>query len=144
VLDLGAGGGLVGTAALKLGAASVLASDIDPIARQVAQMNASLNDVTLTPCGDLTEGKPPDVDLILVGDLFYAPDLATRVLPFLQRAAGQGIMVLVGDIGRADLPVQACQTLSIYPVRDVGDTPATALHKGRVLLLPAGSGSPGT
>ncbi len=144
VLDLGAGGGLVGIAALKLGAASVLASDIDPVAQQVAQMNASLNDVTLTPCGDLTKGDPPDVDLILVGDLFYAPDLAARVLPFLQRAAGQGIMVLVGDIGRADLPVQAFQTLAIYPVRDVGDTPATALHQGRVLLLPAGSGSPST
>ena len=144
VLDLGAGGGLVGIAAMQLGAASVLASDIDPVARQVAQLNAALNDLALTLCGDLSGSEPPDVDLILVGDLFYAPDLAARVMPFLQRAAGLGIGVLVGDIGRTDLPLRAFQTLAIYPVRDVGDGPSAALHQGRVMQLPAGSGSRGT
>jgi predicted nicotinamide N-methyase len=143
VLDLGAGGGLVGIAALKLGAASVMASDIDPVAQQVAQMNASLNDVTLIPCGDLTEGDPPDVDMILVGDLFYAPDLAARLLPFLQRAAAQGATVLVGDIGRADLPLHVFQSLATYPVRDVGDGPDVAQRPGRVMQIPAGSGSRG-
>ncbi len=135
VLDLGAGGGLVGIAAMRLGAASVLASDIDPVARQVAQMNAALNGVALTPCGDLLDTEPPDVDLILVGDLFYAPDLAARVRAFLKPAADQGAMVLVGDIGRADLPAEMFQTLATYPVRDVGEGPGTAPHQGRVMLL---------
>jgi len=143
VLDLGAGGGLVGIAAMRLGAASVIGSDIDPVAREVAQMNAALNDVALTLYGDLLDGEPPKVDLIVVGDLFYAADLATRVLTFLLCAVGQGTTVLVGDIGRADLPAEAFQTLATYPVRDVGDGPGTAPHQGRVMHLPAGSGSPG-
>ena len=135
VLDLGAGGGLVGIAALRLGAASVLASDTDRVAREVAQMNAGLNEVTLTATGDLLDQDPPDVDLILVGDLFYAPDLAARVLPFLQRAAGQGAQVLVGDIGRDDLPAGLFAALATYPVRDVGEAPDTAPHQGRVFAL---------
>jgi predicted nicotinamide N-methyase len=135
VLDLGVGGGLVGIAALKLGAASVLASDTDRVAREAAQMNAELNGMTLTLTGDLLDAEPPQVDLILVGDLFYAPELAARVLPFLQRAARQGAQVLVGDIGRSDLPAQAFTTLATYPVRDVGEGPDTAAHMGRVLRL---------
>lgn len=144
VLDLGAGGGLVGIAALRLGAACVLASDIDPVARQVAQMNAGLNDFALSLCGDLLGAAPTDIDLILVGDLFYAPDLAARVLPFLRCAAEMGTTVLVGDIGRADLPAQAFRSLATYPVRDVGDGPDAAPRQGRVMHLSAGSGSQGT
>lgn len=135
VLDLGAGGGLVGIAALRLGADGVIASDIDPVAGQVAQMNAALNGVTLTAAGDLLDAGPPDVDVILVGDLFYSAELAARVLPFLQRAAAMGAKVLVGDIGRADLPVDAFDMVASYPVRDVGDGPGTDVHQGRVMRL---------
>ena len=146
VLDLGTGGGLVGIAALRLGAVSVLASDTDPVAREVAQMNAGLNEVILTPTGDLLGREPPDVDLILVGDLFYAPDLAARVLPFLQRAAAQGVQVLVGDIGRDDLPAGLFTTLATYPVRDVGEAPRhRPTSRPRAvfakLSVPAGFGS---
>ena len=45
VLDLGAGSGLVGIAAARLGAAQVLASETDPVATEVLQMNAALNGV---------------------------------------------------------------------------------------------------
>jgi predicted nicotinamide N-methyase len=144
VLDLGAGSGMVGIAALKCGALSVLASEVDPVAREVAAMNAALNGVALEVTGDLLDGPAPQVDLVLVGDLFYEAALAVRVMPFLSRAAGQGAEVLIGDIGRAHLP-RGLVPVAAYPVRDFGDPPGAAAHRGRVFRLAesAGSGSQG-
>jgi predicted nicotinamide N-methyase len=135
VLDLGTGGGLVGIAALKCGAVSVLASDVDPVAREVAGMNAALNGVALEVTGDLLEAPVPGVDVLLVGDLFYEAGLAARVMPFLIRAAQQGALVLVGDIGRAHLPAQGLVAVAHYPVRDFGDPPGSEAHRGRVFRL---------
>ena len=58
---------------------------------------ALANAVTLaTHLGDLTTGAPPDVDIVLAADLFYAADLAERVTRFLDRClaaniAGNGV-----------------------------------------------------
>ena len=136
VLDLGAGGGLVGIAALKCGAASMLASDVDPVAREVVAMNAALNGVALEVTGDLLDGPVAGVDLVLVGDLFYETALAARVMPFLAKAAGQGAEVLVGDIGRAHLPRAKFVAVADYPVRDFGDPPDQPAHRGWVFRLP--------
>lgn len=46
VLDLGCGSGILAITAARLGAASVLALDTDPIAVEATQTNAALNDVT--------------------------------------------------------------------------------------------------
>jgi predicted nicotinamide N-methyase len=135
VLDLGTGSGLVGIAALRSGAGAVVASDSDPVARAVAGMNAALNGVTMEVVGDLLDGPVPAVDLVLVGDLFYDPALAGRVLPFLRRAAGQGAAVLVGDIGRAPLPGAALQALADYPVRDLAQPPGQPPLRGVVYRL---------
>ncbi len=131
VLDLGAGSGLVGIAAARLGAARVTASEVDPAARAVIPLNAALNHTSVTLADDLLSGPVPDVDLILLGDLFYAPDLAARVIAFLTRARGP--VVLVGDILRADLPCARFRSLASYPVRDVADRAAAPMHKGQVL-----------
>ncbi|MFK7989280.1 MAG: 50S ribosomal protein L11 methyltransferase [Sandaracinaceae bacterium] len=48
VLDVGCGSGILGIAALRLGAASVHAVDIDPIAVRTALENAEVNGVRLT------------------------------------------------------------------------------------------------
>ena len=45
VIDLGAGGGLVGIAAAKAGAAAVTAADIDPYACAALPLNAAINHV---------------------------------------------------------------------------------------------------
>ena len=77
VLDLGAGSGIVGIAAAKSGAKSVIAADIDRYAVAAIGLNAAANGVTIsTFFGDLTAGSPPEVDVVLVGDLFYEADLA--------------------------------------------------------------------
>jgi ribosomal protein L11 methyltransferase len=48
VLDYGCGSGILAIAALKLGAGSAVAVDIDPLAVQAARFNANQNRVTLT------------------------------------------------------------------------------------------------
>src|SRR5438477_7468884 len=54
VLDFGSGSGLAAIAAASLGAASVVAYDIDPAAVVVQQLNAALNGVTFdSRCEDI-------------------------------------------------------------------------------------------
>lgn len=105
VLDLGTGSGLVAICAAKAGARSVLACDVDPYALAATQINASENDVRIeTLCNDLLDQDPPEVELILVGDLFYEAETSQRVLAYLTRCRSAGIDILVGDPGRQHLP----------------------------------------
>lgn len=105
VLDLGSGSGLVAIAAGLAGASEVIAADIDRYALAAIALNAAVNGVAVTIVDDdLTAGPPPSVDLIAVGDLFYAGDLAERVMKFLDRCLAAGIEVLIGDPRRAYLP----------------------------------------
>ncbi|GGE07928.1 ribosomal protein L11 methyltransferase [Aureimonas endophytica] len=121
VLDLGAGSGLVAIAAAKAGAREVLAAEIDPYARAALALNARLNGVEIAVTAeDLLSGEPPAVDLVLAGDLFYAPDLAARVLAFLERAARGGAAVLIGDPWRAALPLARLRLLARYETAEVG------------------------
>lgn len=54
------------------------------------------------------------MDLILAGDVFYDPEPAARVMPFLGRCRVAGIEVLVGDPRRAPLPVDRLRVLAEY------------------------------
>jgi predicted nicotinamide N-methyase len=122
VLDLGAGSGIVAIAAAKSGAKSVLAADIDRNAIAAIGLNASANGVDIDAiCDDLTAGAPPLVDLVLVGDLFYAEELAVRATAFLDTCLAAGIGVLVGDPGRAFLPRARLRLLAEYRAPDFGD-----------------------
>ncbi|MBB4648372.1 putative nicotinamide N-methyase [Aminobacter niigataensis] len=133
VLDLGAGSGLVGIAAAKAGARSVLAAETDRNGVAAIRLNAEFNDVHVsTAAADLTGGAAPDVDLVLVGDLFYAADLASRVTAFLDRCVVQGIDVLVGDPGRAHLPHTRLRLVAEHAVADVGTGSAVALKPSAV------------
>jgi predicted nicotinamide N-methyase len=126
VLDLGAGSGLVAIAAVRAGAASVVAADIDPLAAVATRLNAAANGVDFPIVqDDLTKGPPPAVDLIAVGDLFYDRQLALRVAAFLDRCLAAGIDILIGDPGRAFLPYQRLRPIAEYPVADFGDSGAT-------------------
>ncbi|WP_010544268.1 class I SAM-dependent methyltransferase [Sphingomonas elodea] len=121
VLDLGAGSGLVGIAAARAGAAQVTASEIDPNACVAIALNAALNRVAIADItGDMTQGAAPAVDLLLVGDLFYDPYVATRVTAFLDRCVAAGVTVLVGDPWRAPLPVERLVLRAAYEVAEAG------------------------
>lgn len=122
ILDLGSGSGLVGIAAAKSGAKQVSAADVDHYAITAMALNAAANEAGLVPVlGDLTAGLPPAVDMVLIGDLFYAQDLARRVAAFLDRCVLAGVMVLIGDPGRAFLPRSRLKLLAEYPGPDFGE-----------------------
>lgn len=121
VLDLGCGSGVVGIAAAKADASHVLASDIDATALAATRLNAVLNDVQIEVAeSDLIDSALPDVDMVLVGDLFYDKATAARVLPWLQMCRSAGIAVLIGDPFRAHLPEASLQLVASYDVPDFG------------------------
>jgi predicted nicotinamide N-methyase len=105
VLDLASGSGLCALAALLAGATRAQAVDVDPVAGEAARVNAALHGLELTVVGDdLLDDEPPDVDVVLAGDVFYDAAMAARVQPWLLAAAARGARVLVGDPGRGYLP----------------------------------------
>ena len=121
VVDLGAGGGLVAIAAAKAGAAHVTAAEIDPYALAALGRHAALNPVEVViVAGAITPGPPPPADIMLVGDLFYAPGLAGQVGGFLDRCLALGMEVLVGDPWRTFLPVARLREIARYPVAETG------------------------
>ncbi len=73
VLDLGAGSGVVGIAAAKAGATSVIACDIDPFALDASSVNAALNSVDISLLQNL-EKLPSKVDLLIAADVLYDRD----------------------------------------------------------------------
>ncbi|MGO6724388.1 methyltransferase [Rhizobium ruizarguesonis] len=121
VLDLGAGSGLVAIAAAKAGAATVTAIDIDANAIAAIGLNAAINGVDIVArAADIIEGPPPETDLLAVGDLFYDPSLALRVMAFLRRCQASGIEVLIGDPERAYLPQDKLRRIATHAVADFG------------------------
>ncbi|GLQ12017.1 SAM-dependent methyltransferase [Devosia yakushimensis] len=135
LLDLGAGSGLVGITASKLGA-HTKAAEIDPNGRAAITLNAAANGVILPLIDiDLHSAPPQDVDLIAAGDVFYNAEIARLMLPFLTRCTGSGITVLIGDPDRRDLPIAQLELLASYAVGDVGDVRSNTGRKGSVYRL---------
>jgi predicted nicotinamide N-methyase len=105
VLDLGTGSGLTAIAAMKAGAVSVLAADIDTIALVATELNAAANGVRITTTdADLLSAPPGNFGVVLVGDLFYERQLAERVLAFIEAAVEGGAIILIGDPQRNYFP----------------------------------------
>jgi predicted nicotinamide N-methyase len=117
----------------KAGAREVLASEIDRNGVAALGLNAAANGVAITVVGqDITAGRPPPVDVVAAGDLFYGQDLADRVIPFLDRCLAARINVLIGDPGRAYLPRSRLRLLAEYRVPDVGEAKGAAMKPSGV------------
>jgi predicted nicotinamide N-methyase len=124
VLDLGAGSGLVAVAAVLAGASGVLASDIDPYSHTAIGLNAELNGVSgIEVAGDVLGGDPPEIDVVLAGDVCYDRDMTSRVLPFLGAAWLRGAAVYLGDPGRAYVPKEGLVEQVAYDVPDADGGP---------------------
>jgi predicted nicotinamide N-methyase len=120
--DLGTGSGIVAIAARLSDARHVTAADVDPYAIAAARLNAAANGVEVeTFLGDLTLSPSPSrpADVLAIGDLFYDPDTAPRVLNLARRHAAEGSLVLIGDPIRAHLPLAMLEEVVRYSVSEL-------------------------
>jgi predicted nicotinamide N-methyase len=118
VFDLASGSGLCAIASMRAGAAAATGADIDPFAAAAIRLNAQANGCRVSVVSrDVLDEEPPDFDVVLAGDCWYEAGLARRVLPWLRRARGRGIDVLVGDPNRRYLPTEALIEIASYEVR---------------------------
>lgn len=118
VLDLGSGSGLTAIAAMKAGAQSVLAADIDVVSLAAAHLNAEANGVAITTTSEDLLASPPSSEwgVVLVGDLFYERTLAEHVTAFIDAAARRGALILIGDPGRSYFPKGRFEKAAEYRV----------------------------
>jgi predicted nicotinamide N-methyase len=134
VLDLGAGSGLVGIAAMKARAAAVLSADVDHFAEAAIVLNAQANGVVLaTTTGDII-GSDGEWDIILVGDLCYERPIAERLLAWLRTRNA-----LIGDPGRSYFPKAGMERLALYRVqttRELEDREIRETGVYRVVKIP--------
>jgi predicted nicotinamide N-methyase len=86
VIDFASGSGLVAIAAMKAGAASVLAVDIDPWTETAIRLNAGLNGVDVSSAGLDMIGTGRDADVYLAGDVFYDKAFADPDRALAERA----------------------------------------------------------
>jgi predicted nicotinamide N-methyase len=132
VLDVGSGSGLVGLAAMKAGAAQVLAADIDAFSCAAIRLNAAANALDIAATQDDVIGTQGDWDLILVGDLFYERPLAERLLLWLKELQ---IDALLGDPGRSYFPKTGVEKLSTYNVQVTRDLEDREIRETSVYRL---------
>lgn len=116
VLDFATGSGLVAIAAMKAGAAQVLAADIDPWVEMAVSLNATANGVALAFTRENLIGRSMEADVILAGDVFYDRDFAQALLPWFMRLSEEGKPVIFGDPGRAYRPKENIVPLATYEV----------------------------
>jgi predicted nicotinamide N-methyase len=135
VLDIGSGSALAAIAAMKAGAKSALAADIDPLADQAAILNGLANRVDLTSTTDDLLGEDPEVDLIIIGDLVYEPELQIRVGAFMENATRRGIPMLYGDRTSSRRPRQDFKLLQEYEAPLMPSLVDHVLERSRVWRL---------
>jgi predicted nicotinamide N-methyase len=117
VLDFAAGGGIVGIAAKRAGAAEVLCADIDPFCAVAIALNAQVNGVEVDfTSANLLDQEPPTVEVILAGDICYEKPVAERVRAWLGVAATRGTAVLIGDPRRSYFDPEGLVQLAEYQV----------------------------
>lgn len=103
VLDVGCGSGILGIAALRLGAASVHAVDIDPIAVRTALENAEVNEVTLSASDEAIDDVAGRYSFVLAN--IRTPVLIPMAEALVARV--EGTLVLSGILAMEEDEVRA-------------------------------------
>ena len=117
VLDFASGSGLVAVAAVRAGAGSVEASDLDAFAAAAIPLNAAANRVEgiRVRLEDLV-GRDEGWETVLAADICYERDTAARVVDWLAALYAGGTRVLIGDPGRSYLPRERLEVVETYAV----------------------------
>ena len=135
VLNFASGAGLEAVAAARAGAAHVYANDICPLAQAAVELNGALNQTEIAfISGDIIGTAQPHIEVLLAGDICYEGPLAHRVIAWFQALVRDGVLVMVGDPGRAYLPKIGLQELIRYHpehIQDLedGDLRRAAVHR---------------
>jgi predicted nicotinamide N-methyase len=136
VLDFACGSGLIGIAAAKAGASSVLAYDTDLIAVEATQINALVNGIAIKRVPELAMDNPfRGADLIVTGDVCYSQAMATTILRWLYYCIDAGTPVLLGDPRRAYAPKTGLRELAVYDVPVLREIEDAATRKAWVWSL---------
>lgn len=137
VIDFASGSGLVAIAAMRAGAASVLAADIDVFCEAAIGLNAAANgvEVAFTEV-DLLDAPPPAADVILAGDICYERPMAEAVMAWLGQGRAAGAAVLIGDPGRTYFPKDGLVKLAEYQVPTTRELEDMAVKRTSVWTLP--------
>jgi len=129
VLDLGTGSGILAIAAAKLGARSVLAIDIDPLAVRTAQENINNNhlaSVVSVRKGDLLQGIEGTFDFAAANIL--ADVIIMLCVPLRRQLKPEAVFVCSGIIRQREDDVRAALVAAGY-------TPLDRLVKGEWVAL---------
>jgi predicted nicotinamide N-methyase len=133
VLDFGAGSGLLALAAARAGAAAAAAAEIDEVAAQAIRLNAALNALAVTvERADVIGRFPAPWQVVLVGDMCYERPLAERLTAWLRDLTAAGVLVLLGDPGRAYLPKDGLEAIARYQVPTPLDLEDRTMREGVV------------
>ncbi|HEY1632024.1 MAG TPA: methyltransferase [Rhizomicrobium sp.] len=135
VLDVGSGSGLVAIAAVKSGATSVIAADIDRYAAAAVTLNAELNGVSIATETEDVIGSSGDWQTILCGDMCYEKPLAERLLAWLRERAFASARVLIGDPGRSYFPKSGLEKLATYRVKTTRELEDAEIRETSVYAL---------
>lgn len=116
ILDFGCGSGILGLAALKLGALHVTGVDIDPQALQASHENALRNQIASQTCqwisvSTLSQGNPLTAD-ILIANILANPLIELRNL-LLSHLKPNGNLILSGILETQAEAVQTAYGSSI-------------------------------
>jgi predicted nicotinamide N-methyase len=136
VFDFATGSGLVALAALRAGAAEVVACDQDPYCAAAVEANAALNG--LSPAfraGDPIDDPLAGVEVLLAGDVFYERALAARSLAWFRALAARGVTVLAGDADRVYAPADGFTVRGEYQVPTTVEIEDAPVRRARVLQI---------
>jgi len=137
VIDFASGSGLVAIAAMKAGAVSVLAADIDVFCEAAIGLNATANGVEVAFTDrNLLNAPPPPADVILAGDICYERPMAEAVMAWLAQGRTAGAAVLIGDPGRTYFPKDGLEKLAEYQVPTTRELEDLAVKRTSVWTLP--------
>ena len=143
VLDVGTGSGVLAIVAHKLGAARIVAADIDPIAVEVTQENAALNGVP-TGAGGVLDVRLGSVPTGMAGEfrVLVANILAEVIAklfdaeygypPLAEPLAADGVMILSGILNERAWLVEAAAErhgMAVTARHQEGDWVALVLHR---------------
>ncbi len=137
VIDFATGSGIVAIAAMKAGATSVLAADIDVFCQAAVGLNAEANGVEVAFTDvNLLDAPPPDTDVLLAGDICYEKPMAEAVMNWLRQGRAAGASVLIGDPGRTYFRKDDLERLAEYQVETTRELEDFAIKKTSVWTLP--------